>query len=148
MDATKSISRENFEKKLEPPGKKRMRHRVLKRYCRNVRQDQSLMNLVFYYENAGLCQPDNLDHQIGNGNNQTGNDSNISSSKKNRNRKKFNKANKNGNGSTKKASDDNTKISSNEKSASATSASSSSKAKQPWWKAKSDKKETGKTKRR
>ena len=38
-----------------PPEGKRPRHRVIKRYCRNVCQDNSLMSLVFHYEmqNAG-----------------------------------------------------------------------------------------------
>ena len=33
-----------------PPEGKRPRHRVIKRYCRNVCQDNSLMSLVFHYE--------------------------------------------------------------------------------------------------
>ena len=31
---------------------KRPRHRVTKRFCRNVQQDRSLMNSIFYYENC------------------------------------------------------------------------------------------------
>ena len=36
---------------IKPEGK-RLRHRVTKRFCRNVQQDRSLMNSIFYYENC------------------------------------------------------------------------------------------------
>ena len=140
-DDTKSISRENIiEKKIEPPGKKRMRHRTLKRYCRNVQQDNSLMNLVFYYENH--YNPDHLKGTF-----LEGIETNNSSTSKNRRNRKSKKTvsrdfEKN---TTKKASENGkTKISSNGQSGVA----ATNKAKQPWWKAKSDKKENGKIKRR
>ena len=145
-----------------------MRHRVLKRYCRNVRQDRSLMNLVFYYENDGLCQPYNPDQkdQAFVQANSKGSPPKDWTPKKIRNRKKSNSSKKTTMMSdTKKASDDKTKRSTEGQSRSTKgqsrssegqsrsnegqSAASSSKAKQPWWKAnKSDKKENGKIKRR
>ena len=117
-----------------------MRHRTLKRYCRNVQQDNSLMNLVFYYEN-----PYNPDHLKGTF--LEGIETNNSSTSKNRRNRKSKKTvsrdfEKN---TTKKASENGkTKISSNGQSGVA----ATNKAKQPWWKAKSDKKENGKIKRR
>ena len=117
-----------------------MRHRTLKRYCRNVQQDNSLMNLVFYYENH--YNPDHLKGTF-----LEGIETNNSSTSKNRRNRKSKKTvsrdfEKN---TTKKASENGkTKISSNGQSGVA----ATNKAKQPWWKAKSDKKENGKIKRR
>ena len=98
------------------------------------------MNLVFYYEN-----PYNPDHLKGTF--LEGIETNNSSTSKNRRNRKSKKTvsrdfEKN---TTKKASENGkTKISSNGQSGVA----ATNKAKQPWWKAKSDKKENGKIKRR
>ena len=51
-----------------PPEGKRPRHRIIKRYCRNVCQDKSLMSLVFYYEmqNGGFHTEDRRTSNAGN----------------------------------------------------------------------------------